>query len=163
MSPNPAKAPWYFMGIQELLVHLHPAFGAVVVPLLALGLLLLLPALGGAERPSGRWFGSAQGARLALAAAALAAVVTLAAVIANEPLRQGRTWFPGLPAAVRGGVLPLAVAAILVAGVAWASRRRGGSRLEVVQAAFTFVVASFVVLTVVGVFFRGQGMALVMP
>jgi quinol-cytochrome oxidoreductase complex cytochrome b subunit len=163
LSPNPAKAPWYFMGVQELLVHLHPAFGAVVVPLLALGLLLLLPAFGGGERPSGRWFGSPRGARLALASAALAAVVTLAAVIANEPLRRARPWFPGLPPAVRGGVLPLAAAAVLVAGVAWVSRRRGGSRLEVVQAAFTFVAASFLVLTVVGVFFRGQGMALVMP
>jgi hypothetical protein len=50
-----------------------------------------------------------------------------------------------------------------VALVAWASRRRGGTRIEVVQAAFTFVAASFVVLTVVGVFFRGQGMALVVP
>jgi quinol-cytochrome oxidoreductase complex cytochrome b subunit len=163
MSPNPAKAPWYFMGVQELLVHLHPAFGAVVVPMLALVVLLLLPALGGAERASGRWFGSPRGARLALASAALAATVTLAAVIANEPLRRARPWFPGLPPAVRGGVLPLAAAAILVASVAWVSRRRGGSRLEQVQAAFTFVAASFVVLTVVGIFFRGQGMALVMP
>jgi quinol-cytochrome oxidoreductase complex cytochrome b subunit len=163
MSPNPAKAPWYFMGVQELLVHLHPAFGAVAVPLFALVLLVLLPALGGGERPSGRWFGSPQGARLALAAASLAVVVTVAAVVANEPLRRTRPWFPGLPPAVRGGVFPLAVAVILVAVVAWASRRRGGSRLEVVQAAFTFVAASFVVLTVVGVFFRGQGMSLVMP
>jgi hypothetical protein len=87
----------------------------------------------------------------------------VAAVVANEPLRRTRPWFPGLPPAVRGGVFPLAVAVILVAVVAWASRRRGGSRLEVVQAAFTFVAASFVVLTVVGVFFRGQGMSLVMP
>ena len=38
MSPNPAKAPWYFMGIQELLVHLHPAFAVLVVPLLRRGL-----------------------------------------------------------------------------------------------------------------------------
>jgi quinol-cytochrome oxidoreductase complex cytochrome b subunit len=163
MSPNPAKAPWYFMGVQELLVHLHPAFGAVAVPLLALVLLAALPALGGRERPSGRWFGSPRGARLALGAAVAAAVVTAFAVIANEPLRRARPWFPGLPPAVRGGVVPLAIAALLVAGVAWASRRRGGTRLEAVQAAFTFVAASFLVLTVVGVFFRGQGMALVAP
>jgi len=163
MSPNPAKAPWYFMGVQELLVHLHPAFGAVAVPLLALVLLVALPALGGGGRPSGRWFGSPRGARLALAAAALAAIVTVAAVVANEPLRRARPWFPGLPPAVRGGAIPLASAVLLVALVAWVSRRRGGSRLEAVQAAFTFVAASFVVLTVIGVFFRGQGMALVMP
>ncbi len=163
MSPNPAKAPWYFMGVQELLVHLHPAFGAVAVPLLALALLVALPSIGGAERPSGRWFGSPRGARLALGAAVLAAVVTAGAVVANEPLRRARPWFPGLPPAVRGGAIPLLVAAGLVALVAWAARRRGGTRLEAVQAAFTFVAVSFAVLTVVGVVFRGQGMALVIP
>ncbi len=38
-SPNPAKAPWYFLGIQELLLHFHPLVGAVVIPGLALGAL----------------------------------------------------------------------------------------------------------------------------
>ena len=31
MSPNPAKAPWYFMGFQELLIHLHPTFAVLVI------------------------------------------------------------------------------------------------------------------------------------
>jgi quinol-cytochrome oxidoreductase complex cytochrome b subunit len=30
VSPNPAKAPWYFMGLQELLLHFHPLVGAIV-------------------------------------------------------------------------------------------------------------------------------------
>ncbi len=30
--PNPAKAAWYFMGFQELLLHFHPAFVTVVIP-----------------------------------------------------------------------------------------------------------------------------------
>ena len=33
-SPNPAKAAWYFMGLQELLLHLHPTFAIFIVPLL---------------------------------------------------------------------------------------------------------------------------------
>jgi len=163
MSPNPAKAPWYFMGVQELLVHLHPSFGAVAVPVLALALLVGLPALAGADRPTGRWFGSARGARHALVAATVAILATATAVLANEPLRRARPWLPSLPPAVRQGLLPLAAAALVLAGVAWLSRRRGGTRIESVQAAFTFALASFAVLTVVGVFFRGQGMALVLP
>jgi quinol-cytochrome oxidoreductase complex cytochrome b subunit len=26
LSPNPTKAPWYFMGFQEMLLHFHPLF-----------------------------------------------------------------------------------------------------------------------------------------
>jgi len=33
ISPNPAKAPWYFMGIQELLLHFHPSLGQSLSPL----------------------------------------------------------------------------------------------------------------------------------
>ncbi len=33
MSPNPAKAPWYFVGLQELLLHFHPFFAVVAIPL----------------------------------------------------------------------------------------------------------------------------------
>ena len=31
MSPNPAKAPWYFVGFQELLIHLHPVFAVLLI------------------------------------------------------------------------------------------------------------------------------------
>jgi quinol-cytochrome oxidoreductase complex cytochrome b subunit len=163
MSPNPAKAPWYFMGLQELLVHLHPLFAAVVIPALALGLLVALPWLGGGAGPAGRWFGSRRGARMALAAAVAGAVLATLAILADEPLRRAPPWLPRLAPAIRGGLLPTLVAAGLVAAVAWLTRRRGGSRLEAVQAAFTMVLAAFVVLTLAGVFFRGQGMALTVP
>lgn len=163
MSPNPAKAPWYFMGVQELLVHLHPVLGAVLVPLLGIGLLAALPALSGPGRPSGRWFGSARGARQALLAAAAGALATAAAVVANEPFRSARPWLGSLPPVVRGIALPLAAGALLLLAVAGLARRRGATRPEAVQAAFTFALASFAVLTMVGVFFRGPGMALGLP
>ena len=51
LSLNPAKAPWYFLGFQELLVHLHPLFAVVVVPLLGAIALVALPWLG---LPEGR-------------------------------------------------------------------------------------------------------------
>ncbi len=43
LSPNPAKAAWYFMGLQELLMHFHPVFGAIIIPALGLGALAILP------------------------------------------------------------------------------------------------------------------------
>jgi quinol-cytochrome oxidoreductase complex cytochrome b subunit len=32
MSPNPVTAPWYFVGFQELLIHLHPVFAILLIP-----------------------------------------------------------------------------------------------------------------------------------
>jgi len=162
MSPNPAKAPWYFMGVQELLVHVHPLFAAVVVPALALALLAALPSLGGA-RTTGRWFESPRGAWISLGAAVAGAVLATGAILANEPLRRAPPWFPGLAPAIRGGLLPVLAAGGVVAAVALLARRQGASRLEVIQAAFTFVLVAFAVLTVTGVLFRGQGMALAWP
>ena len=80
MSPNPAKAPWYFMGIQELLVHLHPAFAVLVVPLFAAAFLVFVPYLDYGEAPSGLWFHSANGRRTALAAAGTAMVAVPAGI-----------------------------------------------------------------------------------
>ncbi len=163
MSPNPAKAPWYFMGIQELLVHVHPLFGAVLLPALGLVLLSALPSLGGGARATGRWFGSARGARSALAAGAAGAVLAIAAVLVDEPLRKAPPWLPRLAPVIRGGLLPALAAGAAAGAVALLARRRGASRLEAVQAAFTFVLVAFAVLTVTGVLFRGQGMSLAWP
>ncbi|MGH2584720.1 MAG: menaquinol-cytochrome C reductase, partial [Dehalococcoidia bacterium] len=38
-TPNPSKAPWYFLNLQELLLHMHPALAGVVVPTIFLILL----------------------------------------------------------------------------------------------------------------------------
>ncbi len=44
-TPNPAKAPWYFLGIQELLVYFDPWFAGVVIPFLIILGLILVPLL----------------------------------------------------------------------------------------------------------------------
>ena len=31
-TPNPSKAPWYFLGLQEILVYFDPWFAGVVLP-----------------------------------------------------------------------------------------------------------------------------------
>lgn len=42
-TPNPSKAPWYFLGLQELLTMFHPMIAGVTIPGLALGVLILAP------------------------------------------------------------------------------------------------------------------------
>ncbi len=43
LTPNPAKAPWYFLGLQELLHYFPPSTGGVLVPGLVLAALAVLP------------------------------------------------------------------------------------------------------------------------
>jgi len=43
VTPNPAKAPWYFLGLQELLHYFPPTTAGVLVPGLVLLALIVLP------------------------------------------------------------------------------------------------------------------------
>ena len=51
-TPNPSKAPWYFLGLQELLTMFHPMIAGVTIPGVVLGLLALSPYLD--RNPSNR-------------------------------------------------------------------------------------------------------------
>jgi len=42
-TPNPAKAPWYFLGLQELLHYFPPVVAGVLVPTLAVIALVAIP------------------------------------------------------------------------------------------------------------------------
>ncbi len=42
-TPNPSKAPWYFMGLQELLTMFHPMVAGVTIPGIGLFALMLAP------------------------------------------------------------------------------------------------------------------------
>ena len=44
-TPNPSKAPWYFMGLQELLTMFHPMIAGVTIPGMGLILLIFAPYL----------------------------------------------------------------------------------------------------------------------
>ncbi len=42
-TPNPSKAPWYFLGLQELLAMFHPMVAGVLLPGIGMGGLMLAP------------------------------------------------------------------------------------------------------------------------
>ncbi len=52
-SPNPAKAPWYFLGLQEMLVYFDPWLAGVVLPTLIIVGLMAIPYIDTNPRGSG--------------------------------------------------------------------------------------------------------------
>jgi menaquinol-cytochrome c reductase cytochrome b/c subunit len=57
-TPNPSKAPWYFLGLQELLKMFHPMVAGVTIPGIALGVLAITPYIdkNPSNKPSDRKF-----------------------------------------------------------------------------------------------------------
>jgi quinol-cytochrome oxidoreductase complex cytochrome b subunit len=158
MSPNPAKAPWYFVGVQELLIHFHPIFAVLVIPLLAAVGFVFLPYLGSDDEAAGAWFLSDRGRRTAGLAAAVALVVTPLLVILDERFGGGASQW------LTGGLVPTAVlVAAAAAFFALVRRRFGATTNESIQALAVLLATAFVVLTLIGVWFRGEGMALSWP
>ena len=122
-TPNPAKAPWYFLGLQELLHYFPPVVGGVLIPTLVVLGLIVIPYFGINIQAEGFWIANR---RRKMRALALVTVV-LAAFLA---------WFevyavlvPTLLIAgdhVSGGV-PVAKSRRAAAMAACAGRFRSGS------------------------------------
>ena len=57
-TPNPSKAPWYFLGLQELLTMFHPMVAGVTIPGIGLFLLIMAPYIdkNPSKRPEDRKF-----------------------------------------------------------------------------------------------------------
>nr|WP_306793121.1 cytochrome b N-terminal domain-containing protein [Desulfopila inferna] len=159
-SPNPAKAAWYFMGLQELLLHLHPVFAVCVVPSLMLGFLAVVPFRQEAILPPGVWFGGRKGRQVAAASSVAGAALVVLGVILDDMLFVGA----GASQAklLLYGVIPT-VFFILVVVVHYYLLRLVWhcTKAEAMLGAVTLVLSAVTTLTVVGIWFRGPGMALV--
>lgn len=164
LSPNPAKAPWYFLGVQELLLHFHPLFAVVVIPLLSIAALVAVPFLRYEHQVAGDWFLTPRGKRLAAVAAIVSLVATPLLILIDEYAVGPEGWLPGMPLIISQGAAPTILTLLALSAFYRISRKRfSASRSEAVQALFVLLVACFLVLTVTGIWFRGEGMALVWP
>jgi quinol-cytochrome oxidoreductase complex cytochrome b subunit len=162
LTPNPTKAPWYFAGLQELLLHLHPTFAVLVVPAAVLLFLCLLPYLRYDDDIKGIWFCSRRGKKLALAAALLAAVATPLFVVLDTIGIWPR--IPGnMALIVTSGWIPTGLAVLVIFLLYRALRRRSVTRNEAVQAIFVWLLTAFVLLGSIGIWFRGTAMQLAWP
>ena len=163
LSPNPTRAPWYFAGLQELLLHLHPAFAVWVVPSLAVLGLMAIPYLTYPADTGGIWFASRPGRKTAVMAALTGMIVTPLLILADEWRSAARPLWD-MPPVVSNGVLPtVALLAVLGGFYVFLKKRYGATANEVVQSMVTLVMTAYGVLTITGVWFRGAGMTLTVP
>ena len=98
VTPSPSKAPWYFLNLQELLLHMEKGWAGVLLPTIALGFFMAIPYLDRSREGQGVWFGTKYSVRLTLIAA-LYAVVVSGALVAFDQGDQTRTerltrWIP---------------------------------------------------------------------
>ena len=170
-TPNPSKAPWYFLNLQELLLHMNAGVAGVIIPTLALVALAAIPYFDRSPLGVGILGTSAKGRKIAGFSAIFTTVVLIGMIVLDEA--SGRTQFGiggflrtqlGAPEFVYNQILPvgiiivtIAVLVVLVQVIFKPTRR------EMIIALFTGFVVTYLVLTFSGTSFRGEGQDLVFP
>ena len=151
---NPAKAPWYFLGLQEL-VSYSAFMGGVGIPMIVMVGLGLIPYLDRDPRGVGVWFGGASGRRTFRQSLVFGLLSVTALLTFTVNFGWLRAWFPTIP---QIAIIILNPATVIVAMYSawslWVLRRTGSIRLSAI-ALFTCFLAGFVVLTAMGSIFRG--------
>ncbi len=168
VTTNPAKAPWYFVGLQEMLEHMHPTMAGILIPTVLLGFLIILPYVDSNRKGAGRWFTSPRGKRITALSAIYALIVMPTYILVDnivnlqEVLRDA---FPPDLLFIGQGVLPgllLTFLAFIPALTLFVLRLKPSAR-DVVLAIFTVLFFSAIVFTISGFLFRGPGFQLYTP
>ena len=148
-TPNPAKAPWYFLGLQELLHYFPPVVAGVLLPALAVIALAVIPYAKVNLDAGPLWAGRGRRA-LAVVVLAVGAVVLFSGAFLCWPVV--------VPTVLTG-------AAMLAArgGETGGRTRRAFARVTLPEWIMTWFVIVAVVLTLIGTFFRGPGWSFVWP
>jgi quinol-cytochrome oxidoreductase complex cytochrome b subunit len=167
-SPNPAKAAWYFLGLQELLLHMHPLAALSLIGILCAAL-VAAPMLDKDDRDIGIYFRSPVGRRAAVLGALIGFNLTPLMVLLDEYVLDIPGWLPGLPAFIGVGLIPCFFTLGVFAAIYFFFRQiqlhdqHKANHSEALLGVFTFAVTALLILTIVGIFFRGANMALGLP
>ncbi len=168
VTTNPAKAPWYFVGLQEMLEHMHPTMAGILIPTVLLGFLIILPYIDNSRKGAGRWFTSPRGKRITILSALYALMVMPAYILVDNAVNLQellRDAFPPSLGFVGQGVIPgllLTFLAFVPALSLYVLRLKPSAR-EVVLAIFTVLFFSAIVFTISGFLFRGPSFQLYWP
>jgi hypothetical protein len=151
---NPAKAPWYFLGLQEL-VSYSAFMGGIGLPTVALLGLALIPYLDREQRYVGIWFSNRQGKVVAMASfiVGTAVLIGLLAIVVN--FGWFRNWWTEIPQLIIVLVNPGTIWVGFV--MIWSlmiTYKTDSTRMGAI-AMFTLFLISFVILTYMGTELRG--------
>jgi hypothetical protein len=150
LTPNPAKAPWYFLGLQELLHYFPPLVAGIIIPTLVVIGLVVIPYFHINVQGDSIWARNpARHLRVFL--------ISLAPLLIFLALFEA--WTVLVPTALIGGLI---VYSYFVAR----GRQHGSDYLRsrpVSWWVMTWFILVSIVLTVVGTFFRGPGWSWVLP
>jgi menaquinol-cytochrome c reductase cytochrome b/c subunit len=149
LTPNPAKAPWYFLGLQELLHFFPPFLAAFLIPSLVVIALIMIPYLKVNVEGKPLWSEQASKRFGIIVSVVVALLIVLVAV---------KAWTIIVPTVL--------VAALLVASYL-SKATTGRIRALLVKPLswwiMTWFVATAISLTVVGTVFRGPGWSWLWP
>ena len=112
----------------------------------------------------GVYFRSRRGRYLSLLAVGLALILTPSWTLLDEFILHWSAWLPDWPSLISDGLVPLAL--ILVGMIAldeWVKRSFRATNEERILFIFIFLLVVLIVMTVVGIYFRGPGMSLYWP
>ncbi|HEY83792.1 MAG TPA: cytochrome bc complex cytochrome b subunit [Chloroflexi bacterium] len=161
--PNPAKAAWYFMGLQELLLHMHP-LAAMLLPGIVLFAIAALPYWDTRSSDIGIYFRSKKGLTIAITGVVFSLILVPLLVLVDEWWIDLPLMLPFLSTLISNGLIPLLLSLGGLAIIYYFLRGIfSATHSEALVGLFTFVTFSLFILTLIGVFFRGPNMALVMP
>jgi len=163
VTTDPAKAPWYFVGLQELLEHMHPTLAGVIIPGLLVVFLMALPYLDSSRLNPGAWFTSGRGKRIA-GWMAIYTLLVMPGYIALDNIFNLRELLRySAPQWISQGLIPAAIIALLTTLPLVVLRRMRATQREVLIALFTIMLVSALVFTMSGFLFRGPGFKLYWP
>ena len=150
-TPNPAKAPWYFLGLQELLHYFPPVIAGVLIPAMVVIGLIVIPYFNINVEAEGLWLKNKQKRMRILGMAAGGLTVVMLAL---------DVWAIVVPT--------LLVASLMFLAAASSPTSPQPFRRWLVSKPLSFWIMTWFlieasVLTVIGTFFRGAGWAWVWP
>lgn len=96
-TPNPSKAPWYFLNLQELLLHMDKAWAGVILPTITLVGLMAIPYFDRNREGQGVWFGTKNSVKIFLFTTPYTLLINWLLILFDAGKFEKITrWFPGL-------------------------------------------------------------------